>query len=223
MEPQNRELLIAGARALGAGLDDEAVSLFDCYLAALEEWGKAINLTGLKDERDRVIKLLLDSLGTTAAIRELGPTLKLLDLGSGAGLPGIPLKIVIPELELTLLEARQKRAVFLREAVRRLGLAGVGVVAARAEDYGRSEGSAVFEAVIARAVAELSELVKWSAPLLAEGGSLLAMKGPEPEAEIAGAERELTRRGMAVKKVLAYSLPEGAGQRTVVVIGRRSA
>jgi 16S rRNA (guanine527-N7)-methyltransferase len=219
MEIENRELLIRGALELGVGLGEDQVALLERYLALLEQWSQKINLTGIKDERGRVLTLLVDSLAAAAAVRKLGgASPRLLDLGSGAGLPGVPLKVVMPGLVLTLCESRLKKAAFLEEVVRELGLAGTVVYPGRAEDLARAGGARKFNGVIARAVADLKELGRWSAPLLKAGGCLLAMKGPAPEAEIAAASRELARLGMAVTEVLAYALPEGEGRRTVVIV-----
>lgn len=167
-------LLDPGLDALGV---DRAASapLLD-YLALLARWNRAYNLTAIRDPAGMVRLHLLDSLAMHAHVRGVA---RLADLGAGAGLPGIPLALAVPGLSVTLVESAGKKARFMREAVRSLGLGGrVDVVEGRAEAL---DAPGAYDAVTARALATLPELVGFGGHLLAPGGRLLAMKGQWPE------------------------------------------
>ena len=115
MTPENRQLLIASAAALGIELDAAALDLLDRYLALLNKWNRAMNLTAEREEKKQVVRLLVDSLAGASVVPMTG---KVLDLGSGAGLPGYPVKFVRPSIEITLAESRRKKADFLRAVAR---------------------------------------------------------------------------------------------------------
>lgn len=145
------------------------------YISLLLEWNQRINLISPNDEERVAERHILESLAVLSAW-PFSEKASVLDLGSGAGFPGVPLKIMRPDLVMTLLESRQKKTLFLNTVVRELPLANCRVVNARAEDLAKTSGEK-FSIVIARAVADLKTLWEWSKPLLAEGGVLLAMKG----------------------------------------------
>jgi 16S rRNA (guanine527-N7)-methyltransferase len=172
-----------GLAELGLALPDDRVDSLVAYVALLTRWNSAYNLTAVRDPAEMVPRHLLDSLAILPWIQ--GP--RLLDVGTGPGLPGIPLALAEPTLRVTLLDANGKKVRFCRQAVMELGLANVQVVQARAEDYRPAEG---FATITARAVADLPSLVAAVRHLLAAGTTLLAMKGAVPEAEVAllGAE-----------------------------------
>ena len=155
-----------------------AAPLLD-YLALLARWNATYNLTAVRDPREMLARHLLDSLAMQPFVRGLG---SLADLGTGPGLPGIPLAIAAPGLQVTLVESNGKKARFLREAVRRLGLGNVAVAESRIEAF-RPE--AAFDAITARALATLPLILELGGHLLAPGGRLLAMKGVLPDEEIA--------------------------------------
>jgi len=155
-----------------------AAPLLD-YLALLARWNATYNLTAVRDPREMLVRHLLDSLAMQPFVRGLGT---LADLGTGPGLPGIPLAIAAPGLQVTLVESNGKKARFLREAVRRLGLGNASVAESRIEAF-RPE--AAFDAITARALATLPLILELGGHLLAPGGRLLAMKGVLPDEEIA--------------------------------------
>jgi len=176
-----RPELEAGLRALG--LDVALASPLLEYVALLVRWNATYNLTAIRDPREMVAKHLLDSLAMhqfVDAIADAGG--RLADLGTGPGLPGIPLAIAKPGLQVTLVESNGKKTRFLREAVRKLGLGNVEVVESRIEAY---DAPGRFDAITARALATLPLILESGGHLLRPGGVLLAMKGVVPSDEIA--------------------------------------
>ena len=176
------------------------------YLALLLRWNRTYNLTAVRDPREMVTKHLLDSLAMHPHVdglaRDGGA---LADLGTGAGLPGIPLAIAKPGLRVTLVESAGKKARFMREAVRHLKLADVQVAESRIEAL---DMPGAFDAITARALATLPLLVEWGGPLLKPDGRLLAMKGVEPAEEIAALPE-----GWAVEAVHPLRVPGLPAQR----------
>ena len=151
------------------------------YLALLERWGRTYNLTAIRDPLRMVGHHLLDSLSVLVHLDDLLPrgTGRVLDMGSGAGLPGLPLAVLRPELNFALNDAVGKKAAFMRQAAADLGLANVAVVHGRIEELAEAE----WDVVLARALAPLPELVRLAAPRLAPGGWLVALKGELPQHE----------------------------------------
>lgn len=165
-------------RAMGVNLDArQEIRLLD-YLALIGKWNRTYNLTAIHEPERMLTHHLLDSL---SILGQVGPG-PLLDVGSGAGLPGIPLAIARPDLKITLLDASQKRCGFMQQAAIELQLRNVSVVHARAEDF-RPE--IPFPQIVSRAFSDLSDFVKATRHLLAENGEWLAMKGLYPDEEIA--------------------------------------
>ena len=193
---------------------DEALAgpLLD-YLALLARWNRAYNLTAVRDPREMVVRHLLDSLAMHAAVAPLAARGgALADLGTGAGLPGIPLAIAHPGLQVTLVESNGKKARFLREAVRTLVLPNAQVAEARIE---AAPGSGTFDAITARALATLPRILELGGHLLAPGGQLLAMKGVVPDDEIAALPP-----GWRVARIEPLAVPGLAGERHLVVVAR---
>ena len=172
------------------------------YVALLAKWNHTYNLTAVRDPAAMVPRHLLDSLAVLPYVH--GTTLA--DLGSGAGLPGIPLAIARPDLRVTLVESNGKKARFLREAVRSLPLANVQVAQARVQDI-----RGAFDSVTARAFASLGEMLSWGGHLLAPGGRWLAMKGHVDAAEIAAVPA-----AFQVLATHALSVPGSDGERCLV-------
>ncbi|RUQ88820.1 16S rRNA (guanine(527)-N(7))-methyltransferase RsmG [Legionella septentrionalis] len=158
------------------GINASAESLLH-YLQLLQKWNKAYNLTAIQDLSAMVTRHVLDSLAVVPWVKGT----RVLDVGSGAGLPGIPLALVRPELEVVLLDSNGKKTRFLHEVKRVLSLHNVDIVQTRVESYHPAQG---FDTVISRAFSDLQQMIKWTHHLVAEDGIWLAMKGRRPEAEL---------------------------------------
>ena len=201
-----RDELDAGLAALG--LDPALAMPLLAYLALLDRWNRTYNLTAIRDPREMVGKHLLDSLAMHPYLDDG----HLADLGAGAGLPGIPLAIAKPGLRVTLVESNGKKARFLREAVRTLGLSNARVAETRAEAL---DEPGAYDAITARALATLPLIIELGGHLLKPGGRLLAMKGAVPDDEIAGLSA-----GWRVETVHQLTVPGLAAERHLVVVGR---
>ena len=178
------------------------------YLALLDRWNKTYNLTAIRDPREMVTRHLLDSL----AMAPFFSTGTLADLGTGPGLPGIPLAITHPGLQVTLVESNGKKCRFMREAVRKLGLANARVAEGRAEALDEPAG---FDNLTARAMDTLDGIIRVGGHLLRPGGRLLAMKGVVPHEEIAALPA-----GWQVESITPLQVPGLVGERHLVVVGR---
>ena len=206
-----REELEAGLHSLA--LDPALSTPLLAYLALLARWNRTYNLTAIRDPREMVGKHLLDSLAMAPAVAELAARGgRLADLGTGPGLPGIPLAIAHPGLRVALVESNGKKARFLREAVRQLGLGNVRVAESRIEAF---DAPGEFDAITARALATLPLILELGGHLLAAGGRLLAMKGAVPEDEIAALPP-----GWQVESVRPLTVPGLAAERHLVVVAR---
>ncbi len=182
-------LLQEGAAALGVPVPPEHLPRFRTYLQELKTWNARINLTGFRSDRDIVLKGFLDSL---AVLPFLGEAASLADLGSGAGFPGLVLKLARPDMSLTLVESRGKKAAFLEYLIALWGLAGVEVVQIRLTPTLARRWGPRFAAVISRAAFSLDGFLELAAPLLQPGGRAVALKGPTPSpGEFAAARRRL--------------------------------
>ncbi|HNQ56420.1 MAG: 16S rRNA (guanine(527)-N(7))-methyltransferase RsmG [Rhodocyclaceae bacterium] len=203
------EQLQRGLAALGLDLPAAAQEKLLAFAALLGKWNKVYNLTALRDEEQVISHHLLDSL---AVLPHLGNAKRLADIGSGGGLPGIPLAIARPDLQVALVETNQKKSAFQQQAKIELGLANVSVHCTRVEAWRPEEK---FDAVISRAFSDLAEFVKLSGHLLAEGGALLAMKGVHPYEEIAQLPA-----GWRVAEVVPLQVPGVEGARHLVRVTR---
>jgi 16S rRNA (guanine527-N7)-methyltransferase len=201
-----RDDLHAGLDVLA--LDPALATPLLTYLALLDRWNRTYNLTAIRDPADMVVKHLLDSL----AMAPFVTAGKLADLGTGAGLPGIPLAIANPALQVTLVESNGKKARFLREVVRTLPLPNARVAESRIEALDEPDQ---YDAIVARALATLPLIVELGGHLLNPGGKLLAMKGTIPEDEIAALPE-----GWRVEGVHLLVVPGLIAERHLVVVGR---
>ncbi|TMH31157.1 MAG: 16S rRNA (guanine(527)-N(7))-methyltransferase RsmG [Betaproteobacteria bacterium] len=174
------DILAAGARALGVDLDRDAPSRLMAYLSLLRKWNRTHNLTAIVEPEKMITRHLLDSLSVVPHL-PVKPKLRVADVGSGGGLPGIPLAICRPDWRLTLIDSNLKKAAFLCQAVIELALANVEVVCARSESY---RPPLAFEVAISRAYSSLRNFVLQGRHLVAPAGRLFAMKAAYPKDEI---------------------------------------
>lgn len=215
-----KEKLISGAKQLGIKMTDGQAEQFQTYLELLLEWNEKINLTAITDPDEVLEKHFLDSL-TLLSHCEIKQGARLIDVGTGAGFPGIPLKIMRPDLELTLLDGLNKRLVFLGEVCSALGLEAERVHK-RAEEAGLDpKMRESFDIVTARAVAPLNVLAEYCLPLVKMKGYFLAMKGPGAKEEVNQAEKALGILGGTEVKLLSLSLPT-AGERNIVSVRKKA-
>lgn len=175
------EVLRAGIADLGLALPLNAEAQLLAYLGLLSKWNRVYNLTAVRDERAMVIQHLLDSLAVLPSLAKLSKLHRLADVGSGGGLPGIPLAIARPDLQICLIETNHKKATFLQQAQIELKLPNLSVCQTRVEDL---LTESPFDAVISRAFSEISNFCNLSKNLLVSGGYLLAMKGVYPQEEL---------------------------------------
>ncbi|MFW1678300.1 16S rRNA (guanine(527)-N(7))-methyltransferase RsmG [Pontibacter sp. JAM-7] len=199
--------LVQGIAALGLKLDSAQQAALQTYVELLQKWNKAYNLTAVRDPLQMVYRHLLDSLSVAPYIEHS----RLLDVGSGPGLPGIPLAICFPDLQVTSLDSNSKKTRFQLQVKAELGLTNLEVINARAENAGLTP----FPQVISRAFASLQDMIQWTDALCAENGVFLAMKGLYPEDEI-----NALPQGFTVKQTYPLRVPGVEGERHLLVLGR---
>ena len=218
-----------GALEFDVALDAAQLERFDRYLSLLLEWNQQMNLTTITDPAEVVTKHFLDSLSCLLALPRIDRQplhdwlvrpLRAVDVGAGAGFPGLPLKIAWPALRLTLVEATGKKCRFLEQVVAELGLQHVTVVNSRAEDYGQGPQRASFDLALARALSRLPTALEYCLPLLKIGGWLIAQKGREPQEEIAGSRLALNTLGGSLHDVVPVSVPGLEAQRALVIVAK---
>lgn len=215
--------LIDGARALNLQLTERQIASFQVYYEELMAWNQKFNLTAITDYEGVQIRHFLDSLSCLLA-SEARQALarsdaRLIDVGSGAGLPGVPLKLVCPDVHLTLLEATGKKVRFLEHLVARLGLRRVVAIHARAEelahDPAHREG---YDLILARAVAAMRVVAEYALPFCKIGGWLVAQKGEAGAAEAWAAEDAIETLGGALRRVVPVELPGLPEDRSLVIV-----
>jgi 16S rRNA (guanine527-N7)-methyltransferase len=208
---------------LNLRLSQRQLACFERYEKELLDWNEKFNLTAIRDVEGVRTKHFLDSLSCMQAWRETPPA-SLIDVGTGAGFPGIPLKILYPALTLTLVESVGKKAEFCRHVVKVLGLERVDVVQARAEEIGQDKKYRErYDWAVARAVAGLPTLVEYLLPLARVSGGVLAQKGESGPAEAQAAERSIRLLGGHLRQLLKVNLPGVVEDRFLIVIDKAAA
>ncbi len=214
MEIKNQKLLIEGSKAFGIHLDEKTVEAFDLYLKELLKWNQKMNLTAIRTEKGIILKHFLDSLSVFPYFSSIS---SLLDIGSGAGFPGIPLKIVKPSLETTLIDSVRKKIDFQKHIIRMLGLKGIEAIHGRVQDKEiRQTMGEQFDMVISRAFSDLRTSLILSLPFLKKKGILLAMKG-EANSEEVRLLSTLEEVRYRLEKVDSFFLPFSSLRRSVLL------
>ncbi len=213
------ETLSEGAAAIGIRLGPAELALFAAYHREILLWNRRINLVSERSAQEIVIRHFLDSL-TPAPFLDR-PDGALIDLGSGGGFPGIPLRIALPGLQLTLVEASRKKSSFLSHVVRTLRLDGVQVIRERVEELTAAKNMpGRFDTLISRAAFKLPDLIRTAAFFLKPGGQLIAMKGPDPQEEMEETERISEAAEMVFTTCRAVRLPGADSLRKIIIYNR---
>jgi 16S rRNA (guanine527-N7)-methyltransferase len=208
-------MLIDGAAQMGMAVSGTQAALMARHAQVLLDWNRKLNLTAISDPVEVAIKHCLDAILPSPHIPLEGP---LLDIGTGGGFPGIPLKIMRPEQSMTLIDGSRKKINFVKFVIRELQLPGIEAIQARAEDLAAGRAyQRHFQVIVARALADLDTIVKLSWPLLAPGGKILLYKGPDDAAQTGLTLDASDRRPVSIETV-SYRLPVLGDGRTLVIV-----
>ncbi|MDD2364619.1 MAG: 16S rRNA (guanine(527)-N(7))-methyltransferase RsmG [Desulfuromonadaceae bacterium] len=213
------ETLREEAEKKGLNLSEKEIRAFDVYAAELKRWNSKVNLTAITKDIEIAIKHFVDSLALASYI---SPEDKVLDIGSGAGLPVIPLKIIKPETIMVSVDAVAKKIHFQRHIIRTLKLDNIEALHTRVEDIHKSYSN-FFTVITSRAFTRLDRFVSLAAPLLAEGGVFIAMKGEQADVEITESSELLNFLGFKIINNHRYSLPQNMGERSITILKHREA
>lgn len=205
---------------IGIKLSDKQYEQFDQYYELLVEWNSFMNLTGITDYEEVLLKHYVDSL--VLNIEEIGhdnDNISLIDVGTGAGFPGLPLKIAHPQLNVVLLDSLNKRVKFLNQVIEDLGLEGIQAIHSRAEDGGRNKNlREQFDISVSRAVANLSTLSEYNLPFVKVGGYFVAYKSGDVDDEVKNAANAVKQLGGLIERVDKFKLPYSDIERSLVFI-----
>jgi len=212
------ECLTEGAGALGIHLDRAQIEQFALHARELVEWNRFANLTAVTDAKELAEKLFLDTLPLVSLVPS---DARVLDIGSGGGFPGLPLKVMRPDLDVLLVDASRKKANFLKHVIRTLGLKDIQARHIRAEALAKEVQTMghPFDVIVSKAAFKLDSLVDRALPLLHTPGMIIAMKGIAVEAELESAQEKIRATGLEVE-VKGYRLPHSGIERSLVVLGK---
>lgn len=220
----NPEMFYQALKAFGIKLSDQQKAQFETYYRYLVATNQHVNLTSITEKSAVYLKHFYDSITPAHYFEPLRHHhLSMCDVGAGAGFPSIPLKIAFPQLQVTIIDALNKRITFLRNLIQRLGLTGVKVYHSRAETFGslKSSHREQFDLVIARAVAPLNILSEFCLPLVKVGGRMLAMKALDVKEELKASHTAIQILGGRIDKVNTFKLPVSSDLRSIVVIKKQ--
>ena len=205
--------------ALGVRFFMEQAEQFFEYMNLLIEWNEKMNLTAITEPTEIIEKHFIDSL---TILNKIDNNQKVVDVGTGAGFPGIPLSIMNPTLKITLVDSLNKRLIFLQEVVAKLNLKNIEIVHARAEEFGQNKKYREnFDIATSRAVANLSTLSEYLIPLVKVGGKVISMKASEAQEEINQAQKAIDVLGGKINKIEEFNLPQSDIGRTIIIIDKQ--
>lgn len=213
------DIVAREALTMGLSLSPRERESFSLYAAELKKWNSKVNLTAITKDCEIAIKHFVDSLSLAPYLKEGD---RLLDIGSGAGMPVIPLKIVRPEIPMVSVDAVAKKIHFQRHVIRILNLQNIEAIHARVEELHETHRH-TFSIITSRAFTRLDRFVSLAAPLLSEGGVLIAMKGDQADGEIAASDEVVHAGGFTVTSIHRYSLPMGMGERVLTFLKQSKA
>lgn len=215
----NPEQFYSELKTYSIVLSSEQKEQFDAYYQLLVEWNKKLNLTAITEKNDVYLKHFFDSITASSLMDKNNKHVSLCDVGSGAGFPSIPLKIVFPEVSISIVDSLNKRLKFLDTVVNELNLDNVHLYHDRAEDFGqKAEFRESFDYVTARAVARLTVLSEYCLPLVKVGGYFIAMKGSSGSEELDEAKNAVSILGGCIQDDTYFSLPYSSDERSLILI-----
>lgn len=208
--------LLENAKEIEIELNEEQIDKFYKYMNLLLEWNQKMNLTAITDPEGIILKHFIDSLTIASKIKK---DATLVDMGTGAGFPGIPVKIYRNDIKITLVDSLNKRLNFLNEVIKELNLEKIETIHSRAEEFGKNKNyRESFDVATSRAVANLSTLSEYLLPLVKEKGICICMKGGEVEEELNNAKKAIRILGGKVKKIDKFELPKSSIKRSIVLL-----
>ncbi|HSH34923.1 16S rRNA (guanine(527)-N(7))-methyltransferase RsmG [Schnuerera sp.] len=214
----NINTLIEGGKTLGIELKEEEINNFILYKQLLKEWNKKINITSITDNEEIDIKHFIDSI-TPLTTNLIGKNIKMIDIGTGGGFPGVPLKIMNKEMDVVLLDSLKKRITFLNDIIEKLNLENITTIHGRAEELGRDKNyREKYDIAISRAVASLNTLNEYCLPFVKTGGYFISMKGPDVDEELKEAEKSIKILGGKLKDVKVIDLPLSDITHSLIII-----
>ena len=211
-----KKVLYEKTKQIGIELKEEQLEKFYLYMNILLEWNEKINLTAITNEEEIILKHFVDSLTINKYIEE-GKSI--IDVGTGAGFPGIPIKILREDLKVTLLDSLNKRINFLNEVIEKLDLKNIECIHGRAEEFGKNKNyREKYDFATSRAVANMSTLSEYLIPFVKVGGKVLAMKGDKAEEELEEAKKAIKLLGGKVENIDNFYLPDSDIKRNIIII-----
>lgn len=208
--------LIEKTKKVNIEIDDKKEEQFYNYMKLLLEWNEKINLTAITEQNDIILKHFIDSITINKYIEQSN---SIIDIGTGAGFPGIPLKIMNQNKKITLVDSLNKRINFLNEVCKEISLENIQCIHARAEELASDlEYRENYETVVSRAVARLNVLIEYMLPFVKKGGLCICMKGPNIDRELEEAKNAIKVLGGKIKSVESFFLPDSDIERNVIII-----
>lgn len=212
------EEMLKKSKILGVRFSVEQIEQFYKYMNLLIEWNEKMNLTAITEPKEIILKHFIDSI---TILKYIDDNSKLVDVGTGAGFPGVPLSIMNPTLKITLVDSLNKRLIFLQEVVKELNLKNIEIVHARAEEFGQNKNyREKFDIATSRAVANLATLSEYLVPLVKIGGKIISMKASNAKEEINDAQKAIEVLGGKIEKIEEFDLPESDIGRTIIIIDK---